>query len=100
MSLIVLYDPNEINVNTVKHQKNCIIALKKLTYTYMQTNRLLIQNNIYSEKIYIYAVVVVNKHQHKHLYMTKTKHATRSSKIYCCNLDMIDDHIYVKNMIQ
>ena len=27
MPLIVLYDPNEINVNTVKHQKNYIIAL-------------------------------------------------------------------------
>jgi hypothetical protein len=52
-------------------------------------------------KIYIYAVVVVvNKQQHKHLYITKTKHATRSSNIYYCNLDMIDDHIYVKNMIQ
>jgi hypothetical protein len=100
MSLIVLYDPNEINVNTVKHQKklyHCIIEIAIYIYANQQTvNR----NNIYSRKMYIYAIVVVNKHQHKYVYMTKTKHATKSSNIYCCNLDMIDYHIYVKNMIQ
>ena len=82
--------------SNIKKLYHCIIEIAIYIYANQQTVNL---KQYLLRKIYIYAVVV-NKQQHKHLYMTKTKHATRSSNIYYCNLDMIDDHIYVKNMIQ
>jgi hypothetical protein len=83
--------------SNIKKLYHCIIEIAIYIYANQQTVTL---KQYLLRIIYIYVVVVVNKQQHKHLYMTKTKHATRCSKIYCCNLDMIDDHIYVKNMIQ
>jgi hypothetical protein len=82
---------------TSKKLYHCIIKIAIYIYANQHTDN---RNNIYSRKMYNYAILVVNKHQHKYVYMTKSKHANKSSFIYCCNLDMIDYHIYVKNMIQ
>jgi hypothetical protein len=77
---------------------HCIVEIAIYIYANLQNVHL---KQYLTRKIDIYVVVVVvNKQQNNHLYITKTKHATRNSNIYYCNLDMIDDHIYVKNMIQ